>query len=82
MRPMNTDRLLLISAGRRHAATGTGRTIRQAAGLSLSDIGIAVGANESTVWRWEEGECLPRGDRAVKYAQVLADIERATRAAA
>lgn len=79
---MTTDRLLLISAARRHAKTGTGRAIRKAAGLSLSDIGGAVGANESTVWRWEEAECLPRGDRAVKWAEVLAELDAAARAVA
>jgi len=47
--------------------------VREAAGLSLAEVGAAVGADPSTVFRWETGERRPSGQLALDY---LAFIER------
>lgn len=79
---MTNDHLRLVMAARLHASSGTGRAIRLAAGLSLAEIGTVVGANESTVWRWEQGQARPRGDRAVRWAKLLSMLERSGTSAA
>ncbi len=52
------------------------RRIREAAHLSLVNVGTAVGADPSTVGRWERGERIPRGPAALKYAQLLTSLKR------
>jgi len=50
------------------------RLLREAAELSLADIGVMVGATRSAVSRWERGERRPRGENRRRYAAVLADL--------
>lgn len=69
--PTGADRALLISEGRRLAATGAGRMIRQAADLTLAEIGAACQTDAAAVYRWEIGEHRPTGDFAMRYALVL-----------
>ena len=52
-------------------ASGSGRAVRQAARLSLAEMGRAVGVDKSTIYRWETGERHPRGELAVAYADLL-----------
>lgn len=68
---MSADRTLSIIEARRLAASGAGRMIREAAGLSLAEVGLAIDADPSTVFRWETGERRPSGQRAVDYAAFL-----------
>lgn len=79
---MTTEDLLLISAARNHVKAGTGKRIRIEAGLTLAHIGSVVGASGSTVWRWEEGHRQPRGERAAKWAKLLAELAAANSSAA
>lgn len=58
------------------AANGLGRAIRLAADASLSEVGEAVGVSGPTISRWENGKRRPRGDRAVRYAQVLDQLQQ------
>lgn len=60
-----------LSAVRRRAASGEARTIRQAARLTLEDVGSAIGTHHTTVARWERGERTPTGTAAIKYGQLL-----------
>jgi transcriptional regulator with XRE-family HTH domain len=48
--------------------------IREAAGLSLAEVAAACGADPSSVYRWETGERRPSGERAVRYAAVIAEL--------
>jgi transcriptional regulator with XRE-family HTH domain len=52
------------------------RTIRQQAGLSLRDIGDALGVSHVAVSRWEAG-ATPRETRA-DYAALLEELRRIT----
>ena len=56
---------------RRMAQSGTARAIRVAADLSLAEMGAPIPASASTVLRWERGERMPHGDRAVRYLELL-----------
>jgi DNA-binding transcriptional regulator YiaG len=59
----------------RHLAkTGVARTIRETAGLSLSEMASAAQVDKSTVWRWEHGQRRPKGDAAQRYLAVLDDL--------
>lgn len=71
---MNTKDILLLSAARTHAATGSGRSIRKDAGLSIAEIAAAIGVAEPTVWRWEEGKHRPRGAAGIRWAALLAEL--------
>lgn len=53
----------------------TRRALREAAGLTLWDLGDALGVDGSTIWHWERGR-QPRREAARAYAALLADIRR------
>jgi DNA-binding transcriptional regulator YiaG len=57
--------------------SGEARAIRESAQLALSDIGQSIGADPSSVGRWERGERLPRGVVALRYARLLERLARA-----
>jgi DNA-binding transcriptional regulator YiaG len=65
---------LKIVEARQLASSGAGRMIREAAGLSLAELGTAIDADASTVFRWESGERTPTGQHAVRYALFLAQL--------
>ena len=76
---MSVDQVLLITAARAHATNGTGRRIRERARLSLQDVGAAIGSSGAAVSRWERGERMPRGTQAIKWAELLTELDKATR---
>jgi DNA-binding XRE family transcriptional regulator len=51
--------------------SGKAREIRVAAGLSLADVGRAVGVSAPCIALWETGQRIPRSAAALKYGQVL-----------
>jgi len=57
--------------------SGEARTIREGARLALSDIAHSIGADASSVGRWERGERLPRGEVALRYARLLERLAKA-----
>lgn len=63
-----------IAVARRLAANGTARQIRLAAGLSLYDVARDVGVRAGTVSRWETAQRVPRGEAAVRWAELLRDL--------
>ena len=68
---MNTHRVLMLVAARRHASEGTGRQIRERASLSMYDVAQTIGVGEPTVSRWERGLARPTGDAAVRWTELL-----------
>jgi DNA-binding transcriptional regulator YiaG len=56
--------------------TGAARAIRESAGLSMAEVGEAVGVHRSTVLRWEAGERQPRGVPAIRYLELLEGLSR------
>lgn len=75
---MDSKEIVRLSAARTHATEGTGRAIRRAAGLSMSEVASAVGVSEPTICRWETGNSRPRGIAAVRWADLLAELSRST----
>ena len=62
---------------RRLAQTGMARTIREAAGLSLTEVARSAGVDRTTVFRWEHAERRPSGDAAIRYLRMLEELQRA-----
>jgi transcriptional regulator with XRE-family HTH domain len=68
---MEATEILELARVRSLAESGAARSIRLAADVSLSEVGAAIGAAPSTVWRWEQGQRTPRGEAGLRYARLL-----------
>ena len=66
----------LVIRGRRLAASGEGRRLRESAGLSLAEAAREIGVTASGLGRYERGERSPRPEIAADYARLLAQLER------
>jgi transcriptional regulator with XRE-family HTH domain len=71
---MTTDEIVALALTRRLAADGSARRLREENGLSLADVGNAIGTSPTTIWRWEHGERSPHGNLAIRYAAVLSGL--------
>ena len=60
------------------ARSGYAHIVRVEAGLSLDELAQAVGVHPSTVLRWERGERVPRGEKAIAYLNQLDAISKAS----
>jgi DNA-binding transcriptional regulator YiaG len=65
------DEAIKLMEAKQFAVSGAGRMIRQTARLSLADVAAALDVNPSTVFRWETGEQIPTGERAVAYHKLM-----------
>lgn len=72
---MSPKDLLLVAQARQYAVTGRGRDLRIAQGLSLRETATAIDVSAAGLWRWERGERVPRGAAAVRWAQLLRQLE-------
>lgn len=54
---------------------GTARRIRQDARVSVAEIAFRVGVSTVTVTRWENGQRMPYGPRARRYAAALLELQ-------
>ncbi|MDP9334301.1 MAG: helix-turn-helix domain-containing protein [Actinomycetota bacterium] len=68
--------LLRLAEARRLAATGAGRRIRVAAGLSQPELARSIGVPHETVGRWERGERVPRHPAALRWAELLLALDK------
>ena len=71
---VNASEALRLVEARRLAASGEGKSIREAAGLSIHETADVLGLSVSALFRWENGERVPRGDRAVAWADFLEQL--------
>lgn len=71
---MTNSELSLLIEGRTAASSGSGRRLRERAGLNQSDLARLVGVTPAAVNRWEAGERSPSGESAVAYAKALRKI--------
>lgn len=61
---------------RRLTASGEARSIRRLARLSQAEVGRSIGADTSTISRWESGQRRPRGECAIRYLRLLLRLSR------
>lgn len=73
---LSREQVLALARARRYAQDGTARAIREAHGLSLANMAEGIGVVTATIWRWEHGETEPRGMAAVRWCQLLEDLQK------
>jgi DNA-binding transcriptional regulator YiaG len=74
---MNAKQTLKLVEARRLAASGDGKTIREAVGLSLYEVADVLGLSVSALFRWERNERTPHGERAVAWVEFLDQLAAA-----
>ncbi len=67
--------LMAITKVRAMAASGEARRSREHARLSLGEMAKGVGVSRQTIMRWENGEARPAGDPAVRWFEILTELE-------
>ncbi|WP_084995685.1 helix-turn-helix transcriptional regulator [Streptomyces sp. S8] len=68
---MTPAELKAVSLVRSMAAQGDAKNARIRRHLTLKEVASAVGADPSTVYRWETGETVPRTAHALSWARVI-----------
>ena len=58
------------------STSGEGRQLREQCGLALGPLASVVQTSVATLSRWERGLSRPSGPAAVRWAQILEDLER------
>ena len=74
--PIGVPDPVAIAKGRRLAASGAGRALRVAAGLSLRDLARALGTSPAVVSRWERGQRVPHADMAEQWVTLLGRLQK------
>ncbi len=72
----HSDRALRLAAVRELAETGRLRERRLRSRLSLAEVAEAVGTTAATVSRWERGLRKPRGEAAIRYLDLLEQLDQ------
>ena len=67
-------RLEQVVIGRRVLQDGSGRRLREEAGLSRATIASRIPCHQATLAKWETGQRVPRPATAARYAKVLAEL--------
>ena len=62
---------------KRLTRSGAAQMIRIRSGISLRELGQAVGVGPATILRWERGDRSPKGDKALAYGRALDDLTKA-----
>src|SRR5450755_4579039 len=74
---MTPDDALALARLRDDVARGRVAEIRRERGhLTQREVARAVGTTPAAVGGWESGRRMPRGTAALRYAQLLAELER------
>ena len=71
---MTPEEMTLVIEGRRAASTGRGVRIREAAGISQTELAALVGVTQAAVWRWEARSRVPTTRCAMAYARALRQL--------
>jgi transcriptional regulator with XRE-family HTH domain len=74
---ISADSAVALARLRADMASGRAREVRERARLSQAEVAEAVGVTQPTVAGWESGRRKPHGDRAARYADLLARLEQA-----
>lgn len=70
-----------LALRRRLPAPEMRRALRQASGLSASEVAACLGVSRQTVAQWERGVRTPRGPLLEQYVAVLERIDSDSRTA-
>lgn len=70
------QQLKRVSAVREALLNGNARQLRLGAGLSIAELSLASGVAESTIWRYENGQRVPRAEQALRLEVVYRALAR------
>lgn len=70
-------RLADLVAIRRAARDGSARALRVEAGIGCRELAAAMGTSPSNLSRWENGKAAPPAEVALRWYDLLAEIEAA-----
>lgn len=73
---MAQAQILRLADVRAALASGEAQRLREAAQLSIGEVARACGVDQSTVWRWEQGKRIPRGQTAIRYGNVINSLRK------
>lgn len=79
---MAQTQILRLARVRAAVTSGEAQRLREAAQLSIGEVARECGVDHSTVWRWERGTRLPRGERALKYGELIDSLRQQCKASA
>lgn len=68
------EKALALSKLRADVRNGRAKELRERAKLSQSEVAHSIGASRAAVSLWETGRRMPRGEPALRYAQLLAAL--------
>jgi DNA-binding transcriptional regulator YiaG len=71
---MSTNTAKRLSRLRRMCESGAALMIRESAGVSLAEVAEPVDVARSTISRWERSLSVPRGERALRYLDLLEEL--------
>jgi transcriptional regulator with XRE-family HTH domain len=74
---MQTTEMQLLIEGRRAAQSGRGARVREAAGISQTELAELAGVSAAAISRWEAGHRIPTGPSAIAYARALRQVTEA-----
>lgn len=74
---ISADSAVTLARLRADVASGRAREVRERSRLSQAEVAEAVGVTQPTVAGWEAGRKMPHGERAARYADLLARLEQA-----
>jgi transcriptional regulator with XRE-family HTH domain len=73
------EETLAIGRVRSWLRTGRARAVRERAGMSQADVGLAVGSDPAQISRWETGVYSPTRRSALKLARLYDGMEEIIR---
>ncbi|HSX67227.1 helix-turn-helix transcriptional regulator [Nocardioides sp.] len=71
-----TDLIAEVIESRGLPRPNEARRIREAAGVTQDRLAREVDVHRVTLARWEAGTRVPRGAERVRYARILAELQR------
>jgi transcriptional regulator with XRE-family HTH domain len=74
---MDINQLVKQAKFRRLPPTDERRRIRESAGVTQAELGVALGVSSAAIARWENGSRRPGRRVAQSYAEALRRLERA-----
>jgi hypothetical protein len=73
--PMDLPALVHVRGARHLADSGMAKAIRLDSNLALAEVAAALNVSATTLYRWEEGICRPRGEAAIRYYKLLCRLQ-------
>lgn len=74
--PASPEELVRIADVRRMCVSGEAKRIREAARVSLREMGSAIGVDHKAVAQWETGSARPDAGNALAFAGALSALAR------